>query len=620
MGDTTRISWTDMTHNPWWGCARVSPACRFCLGPETRILYADMTWRPIGDAQVGDVLVGFTETPALGANRLIEKAVIQEVWRTTAPSIELSVGDRVVRASENHGWLVGSRPWWRPTASLHLDTPLRVLGDPEATPVTDGADYRSGYIAGVTAGDGTMRWDSTWRSDKLGFPQSYWRVAVNADDRPILDRLVAYLAIFGVAVEVRPFNGGQRAKPMLKVETRRYANLAVIDGLLQERSSLDWKAGWLAGIIDTDGSYTQSVLRVSQRRDNGVLNVVERYGADLGHAFKIEPSERRVTSVRLLGDLDVKLRFFTRVHPALSRKCSAFFGQMMKAPTAPVTGVKRGPVTELVDIQTSTGTFVAEGICTHNCYADSTAQRWGFQVWRRHGERRMLSEANWAKPLRWNRDAERAGVPAKVFCASMADVFEDHPDVAEPRERLWDLIGKTSWLRWQLLTKRPENVAGMVPWGDVWPSWVWLGTSVENQRYAEERIPILLRVPAKVRFLSCEPLLGPVDLRHHFAGWCPEHDFPGGFCVQRQHPGVQHLSWIITGGESGPKARPTRIEWLRSLRDQCTTARVPFFFKQLGHPLSRELGVPGKGEEWDDLPEEFRVRQFPREAQAVAAL
>jgi len=133
------------------------------------------------------------------------------------------------------------------------------------------------------------------------------------------------------------------------------------------------------------------------------------------------------------------------------------------------------------------------------CYADSTAQRWGFQVWRRHGERRMLSEANWAKPLRWNRDAERAGVPAKVFCASMADVFEDHPDVAEPRKRLWGLIEVTPWLRWQLLTKRPENVAGMVPWGSRWPSWVWLGTSVENQRYADERIPILLRLRATAR-------------------------------------------------------------------------------------------------------------------------
>src|SRR5690606_3921590 len=141
------------------------------------------------------------------------------------------------------------------------------------------------------------------------------------------------------------------------------------------------------------------------------------------------------------------------------------------------------------------------------CYADTQARRYGHQVWRKRGPRRLLSDANWAKPLKWNRDAEKSGVPAKVFCASIADVFEDHPDVAEPRKRLWNLIEATPWLRWLLLTKRPENIAAMAPWGAEWPPHVWVGTSVENQRFAEERIPILLRVPAAVLFLSCEPLL-----------------------------------------------------------------------------------------------------------------
>ena len=125
------------------------------------------------------------------------------------------------------------------------------------------------------------------------------------------------------------------------------------------------------------------------------------------------------------------------------------------------------------------------------CYADRDAQRYGHQVWRRHGPRRMLSDANWQRPLRWNRDAERAGIPAKVFCASMADVFEDHPDVAAPRER------------------------------------------------------------RMVR----EPGSGPVP---------------------------PLIEWVICGGESGPRARPTHPAWARSLRDQCGSAEVPFFFKQWG--------------------------------------
>ena len=244
--------------------------------------------------------------------------------------------------------------------------------------------------------------------------------------------------------------------------------------------------------------------------------------------------------------------------------------------------------------------------CRH-CYADDQAKRYGHQVWRKNGPRRMLSDANWAKPLKWNRDAERAGVPAKVFCASMADVFEDHPDVAEPRKRLWDLIENTPWLQWQLLTKRPENVTGMVPWGNDWPSWVWLGTSVENQRFADQRIPILASIPAKVRFLSCEPLLGAVDLGGHKAS----------------------INWLIIGGESGGlKVRETELEWAESLVRQARDAGIAPFVKQLGSAWARDMVVNGrslyargdrKASDMQWWPRELRVREFPEVPAVVTA-
>jgi protein gp37 len=224
-------------------------------------------------------------------------------------------------------------------------------------------------------------------------------------------------------------------------------------------------------------------------------------------------------------------------------------------------------------------------------------------MWRRHGPRRMLSEANWERPLRWNRDAERAGIPAKVFCASMADVFEDHPDVAAPRERLWGLIEATPWLAWQLLTKRPENIAWMVPWGSEWPRNVWVGTSVENQRYADKRIPILVNAAsrARIRFLSCEPLLGPVDL----SPWL----FPDSGSGNEPGCGVVPplIDWVICGGESGPKARPTHPSWARSLRDQCDSADVPFFFKQWGEwGLQNGVAWPF-GDAWQNPHRHCRV-------------
>jgi protein gp37 len=195
----------------------------------------------------------------------------------------------------------------------------------------------------------------------------------------------------------------------------------------------------------------------------------------------------------------------------------------------------------------------------------------------------MLSDANWAKPLRWNRDAEAAGIPARVFCASMADVFEDHPQVIDARARLWDLIEATPWLHWQLLTKRIENVASMAPWGATWPPNVGLGTSVENQWYAGERIPVLASIPARIRFLSCEPLLGPVDLSRWLARG--------------------QLSWVITGGESGGRRREMDIGWLTSLAGQCQAAGVPVHVKQ---DSGQRSGLQGRNPD-----KTWALRQFP---------
>ena len=234
-----------------------------------------------------------------------------------------------------------------------------------------------------------------------------------------------------------------------------------------------------------------------------------------------------------------------------------------------------------------------------------------------------------------------------VFCASMADVFEDHPDVVEARKRLWGLIEVTPWLRWQLLTKRPENVTGMVPWGNDWPSWVWLGTSIENQRYAwtsdnlddEDRFSRLRwldSIPAKVKFISAEPLLGPVDLGIGDPHATHASDYMGGYewiCLdcsaeegeedirwfRREDPQPHGISWVIIGGESGPKARPMSLRWARMLVAECQSAGVPVFVKQLGAVLGRELGAGPKGGDWDRWPKDLQIRQFPRAAEEVAA-
>lgn len=206
--------------------------------------------------------------------------------------------------------------------------------------------------------------------------------------------------------------------------------------------------------------------------------------------------------------------------------------------------------------------------CKH-CYAETWAKRYGHNVWGPTRSRRFFSQNHWRQPLKWNREATEQGQRMRVFCASMADVFEDHPEIEKERNRLWKLIEETPMLDWQLLTKRPENMVKFVPWGDEWPQNVWAMTSIENQELADKRLPVVIKVPAAVRGLSVEPLIGPVDLR----------------------PWLSEIQWVIVGGESGPKSRPMHPDWVRDLRNQCQKFGVSFFFKQWGN------WIPVQGEQ-----------------------
>ena len=200
--------------------------------------------------------------------------------------------------------------------------------------------------------------------------------------------------------------------------------------------------------------------------------------------------------------------------------------------------------------------------CAH-CYAETWARRFGVELWGGDAPRRFFSEHHWRAPLNWNAEARRQVVRARVFCASMADVFEPRPDLDPWRDKLWALIEKTPYLDWLLLTKRPGHIKHVYPWVNSPRENVWLGTTAENQRWATRRIERLIAVDARVRFLSCEPLLSAVDLR----SWLKQ----------------RHINWVIAGGESGHNARPTHPNWVRALRDQCRTHDVPFHFKQWGH-------------------------------------
>lgn len=235
------------------------------------------------------------------------------------------------------------------------------------------------------------------------------------------------------------------------------------------------------------------------------------------------------------------------------------------------------------------------------CYAeDQMDTRWGKVVWGNtaNSTRVRTSPENWGKLIQWNRKAEKEGIATRVFIASLADVFEPRAELTPWRRDMFALLERVRSLNLLVLTKRAGLMPEMIEeatgveaneWLRLNPH-VWLGTSVENQRWADERVPQLGKLKPTVRFLSVEPMLGPVDLR----------DYRGLF------------EWVIVGGESGRHARPMSLEAAERVIQDSQEMGVPVYMKQTGAVLARELGLKHtKGEDADEWPESLRVQEWP---------
>lgn len=250
-----------------------------------------------------------------------------------------------------------------------------------------------------------------------------------------------------------------------------------------------------------------------------------------------------------------------------------------------------------------------------NCYAEAldARYRWGGAAhWGPGVARKLASEAIWAQPYRWNKAREVAigdhalgrgakPPPHRVFCASLADVF-DNEVPQEWRARLFDTIRSTPYLTWQLLTKRIGNAPSMLPkdWSAGYRN-VWIGATMVNQDEVERDMPKLLEMPAEVRFLSYEPAIGRIDLCETLGMWWNStmgcFESTGQMFNRRGREGQARpgLGWVIVGGESGPNRREVKVEWIRSVVEQCSAAGVPVFVKQdSGSRPGRQGRIPAE--------------------------
>ena len=340
----------DVGINPYRGCEH---GCIYCLSPDTPVLHADMTWRRLGEIRIGDTLVGFDEHARPGTTRKLRPALVQNVWWSRKETLRLVTGASEVVTTAEHRWLQARNFRWWHTRQLAPGKSLRRIPTVETPEIDD--DYRAGYLAGLSLGDGASR------------HRSRWRVAL--PDREPLERAVEYLKCFGVEAHVDPSPA--------KVEVRSLYALPVVDKIVHvERTSASYRRGFVAGFFDAEG-YSGDSLRISQV-ELRVLERVSSYAASLGFRFRLEPRAPRASTIRLVGSTAERMRFFAVCRPAIHRKLEAVFGREPAWEPEPIEAIERTGTRDVLDIQTSTGTFFAAGLATHNCYARPTHEYLGF--------------------------------------------------------------------------------------------------------------------------------------------------------------------------------------------------------------------------------------------------
>ncbi|MET0861376.1 MAG: intein-containing Rv2578c family radical SAM protein [Microbacterium sp.] len=368
----------DWTVNPYRGC---SHSCVYCLSPDTLVLMADGTQRPIGDLRIGDEIVG---TERDGAYRRYVPTTVQAKWGTTKRAYRVTLADGTeIVASGDHRFLT-ERGWKHVTGAMaggarrpFLTTSNRLMGFGAVTgpssPASEQPAYRRGYLAGMIRGDG-MIFHGSYASASRTRVIHRFRLALV--DSEALDRTRTMLAEEEVVTNTRPFAAPtNRRREMIAIHTAKRESVEKIEQLIATPAlrSPAWHSGFLAGVFDAEGSCSGGVLRISNK-DPDVLDLISQAMEAHHIPHVVEPPRPNgVRCVRVTGGLPERQRFFALCDPAITRKRSIVGSAVKTVADLRIVGIEDlGSEIPMVDITTGTGDFIANGIISHNCFARGT--------------------------------------------------------------------------------------------------------------------------------------------------------------------------------------------------------------------------------------------------------
>jgi len=488
------------TWNPLGG--RCPHDCLYCVTGDTLVLKADLTWEPIETIKIGERILAFSEKPK-------NKYWCLEIAKITAKTKQekmvylINTSEGEVKTTEEHHWLT-SRVRWRKTLDIkRYGYPIRFLVSPSQSFKQHNEKYEMGYLSGLVEGDGTHRLTPSikrFRTKDGKFTKntgerstsSYFRIAL-IDIEPLV-RVQNFLNLNGITISIKPFVCKSKT-PLSKIETWRKSTIKRIIGLCREQENEEYRRGYLAGIFDAEGSFTQHILRISNY-DSSIIAKIKRYGDTLGFDFKIEEK-----GLILREGLREQLRFFLKVNPAIQRKKEAIVSAIKRHKYAKILSVKRIGIKPVYDITTTSKTFFANGFFSHNCWSmgnKGLVKKYNMEKY--SGEIRLYEK----EFKRQFKDGEC------VFVQDMSDLFADCVPsrlIAEVLAYIL-LFPKTQFL---LLTKNPKRYKDFyIP-----PNCI-CGATIETTKdtcliskapHPFERFAELYKLNHPRKFVSIEPIL-----------------------------------------------------------------------------------------------------------------
>ena len=542
-----KIGWCNLTWNPVVGCKNY---CEYCIHPDSLILMYDLSTKKIKDIKIGDEIIGFDEISTivkLRKSKKFKKAIVIQKFTTIQDAYEICFesGKKII-CSGNHRWLtergwkytIGSMQGKNRRPYLTNNNEIMFLGKTSSY-LYETLGYKQGYLSGMVKGDGTISYyDYSGRrraNDKI----ASFRLALK--DEEGLIRSKNYLNDFKIYTNDFKFNFNMKG-----IRTNIKNQVDEIQKIIKFREDEEFYRGFIAGIFDAEGSYT-GILRIFNS-DIEIIEFIEEGLQKFDFLYKrtIKKSRNKpIYTITLYGGISEQIRFFQLFNPTIKRKRKKILKSVWLRRGQQIVSIKKmNKKMEMIDISTTTNTFIANGLLTHNCYARAMNDRFGFiknwdiPEWKEKGFNKKFPQK-----------------PQKIFIGSMSEIaYWDKVWI----QKVIDKIKEYPQHIFQFLTKDPGIYK---EW--VFPENCWLGVTVTKKDDVKKDSLDHLNDSHlfKKTFISFEPLLEEIDPNDYI--------------------GFRNIDWVIIGAESGQ--RPGKVtpkkEWIKNIVDYCKSNDIPIYLK-----------------------------------------